>query len=433
MYQLNRILLNSDSEAGGGEVTVPTTPSYSPPTSMQHQALTSSPRANATSSDVAPPPEALVGTFDVSGLEDIQYPENKEATNSEDFSKDAKQGIEIKAAPDKKVEVKPEAKVELKTEEKKGLNAKLPDAPKVDTAAKEEVSNEKLKTVEKGTAEARDYSIFPEEIRESLKKTGNQAFEFVKDIYTKHKKTEEELTTVKKEVETIQKGGFPSQWFEHPEAWRLHPVSQQGIQKLDRLQFEENFFRDQLGKIKVGEKWQTIKGYNKGVPVYSELMEPSEDDATNIILGLGKLGAAKQNEALRLNNFAQTFSSNMQGLEVEVDKIIDQEFPWRKDDKHECQQFVKEFKDVTAGILPKSKSTDLAGYLYAALCKTKELLVEAQKTAKVEGIKQETKEKIEPSVKSPSVNGAPKSGVSNKKVDGTYTPPAKFDLAGMVD
>ncbi len=430
MYQQNRILLNSDSEAG---IVAPETPAYAPKTSLQYESLTSSPKTNSPNMEKAPPPEALTGTFDVSDMTDITYPENKDVTATEEFTKDGKQGIEIKAAPVKKEETKEEVKVEVKPLEKKGLNAKLPDSPKVDTTTKEKVSTEELKTVEKGAAEARDYSIFPEEIRESLKKTGNQAFEFVKDIYTKHKKIEEELVTAKKEVEAVQKGGFPTQWHEHPEAWRLHPVAQQGIQKLDRLNFEESFFRDQLNRIENGEKWQIIKGYNKGVPVYSEEFEPTKEAATNIILGLGKLSATKQNESVRLNNFAQTFSQNMAGLDGEVEKIIDQEFPWRKDDKHECQKWVNEFKEVTQGILPKSKSTELAGYLYAALNKTREMLMEAQKNAQVAEIKQETKVKIEPSVKSPSVNGAPKSGIVKKGETGGYTPPAKFDLEGMIN
>jgi hypothetical protein len=426
--------LEPNSEGGGGEVTVPSTPSYTTPSSMQHQALTSSPRGNSTNTEIAPPPEALQGTLDVTDLEDIQYPESKEATSSTEYNKDGKQGIEIKGANETKAEVKTEVKTEIKpVSEKKGLNAKLPDSPKVETTTEKKATPEELKSLEKATAEARDYSIFPEEYRDELKKTSNTSFKFLTETYLKSKKQEEELTSVKKEVENIQKGGFPSQWYEHPEAWRLHPVAQKGINTLDRIAYEESFLRDQLGKIENGEKWQYIKGYTKdGTPVYSELLEPSKEIATDIVLNLGKMGAAKQQEAIRLNHFAQSFSQSMNGLGAEVDKIIDQEFPWRKDEKHECHKWVTEFKEVTQGILPNSKATDLCSYLYAALNKTKEMLAEAQKTVKTTEIKQETKQKIEPSVKSPSVNGAPKSGPTAKPSNGTYMPPAKFDMEGML-
>jgi len=407
---------------GGGAVETP--PAFTPQhvTSVQVDSLRSK-QASPVQIQDKPIPDSIKGTqFDLGDDNSVgDFPDNKEAAPRTDFSitKTENKSNEQKDAtkqPEKAVEQQQKKETPPAKDADKSVEQQQPAKPPV-TPAKKEV-------------ESRDYSVFPEEIRDELKKTSNGAFNYIKDVYTKHKALEEDHSRVKAEVEKIEKGGLPFSYYQNPEAWRLHPHGSQLLSQAGTIEWEESYNREQLQKIQAGEKFKPLRGYDKqGNPVFWPEQEPSEQAKTDIMLAIGQLANAKVNAYTQVNTFAQRFQGEMQQQAQKVNEIIDSEFPWHKDPNDEHQQWVKEF----SGVVPEERENDymsrIASYLYAKYQKALSLLEESAGYKKAEEAVAETKRAIEPSVKSGSIAGAQRSGVNagNSK----FQPPAKFDLEGM--
>jgi hypothetical protein len=110
---------------------------------------------------------------------------------------------------------------------------------------------------------ARDMSIFPEAWREPLKKMGNEAFELLKKeipvLQAKAKQAEELETQLKQ----LYNGEVPKSLAQHPRAYTLHPMYENLSTDAKLLSYEYNFYKQQLVKIKAGEQYQDLQGYDK--------------------------------------------------------------------------------------------------------------------------------------------------------------------------
>jgi len=420
-----RVLFEPENNGGGGEASAVETPAFTPThvTSVQVESLRSKPAAPIQVQD-KPIPDSVKGTqFDVADDEKIgDFEDNKEAAPKTDFSI-TKTETKSKENEQKDTTRQSEKTVDQQQKEKtpadKDANKNLEQQP-----VKPPVAPQKKEV------ESRDYSVFPEEIRDELKKTSNGAFNYIKDVYTKHKALEEDHSKIRAEVEKIEKGGLPFSYYQNPEAWRLHPHGSQLLNKASTIDWEESYNREQLAKIQAGEKFKPLRGYDKaGNPVFFPEQEPSEQAKTEIMLAIGQLTNAKVNAYTQVNTFAQRFQGEMQQQAQKVNEIIENEFPWHKDPNDEHQQWAKEFM----GVVPEERENDymsrIASYLYAKYQKALSLLEESSAYKKVEEVSAETKRAIEPAVKSGSLAGAQRSGVVN--ANGKFQPPAKFDLDGM--
>jgi hypothetical protein len=420
-----KVLLSPDNVGGGDSASSmeTQTPTFVPQqaTSVQIESLKSKPAAPIQVQD-KPIPDSVKGTsFDIDDGEKLgDFEDNKDAAPKSDFTiTKTERKNETPNSSDEKPAQQLEKKVDVKQKEEA---AKPKDENKSPVQQQQQVKKE---------VEARDYSVFPEEIRDELKKTSNGAFNYIKDVYTKHKELESNHEKLGAEVKKIQEGGLPFSYYENPEAWRLHPHGSQLLNKASRIDYEEGFYREQLDRIVNGEKFFTIRGYDKnGNPVFDAEQEPSDAAKNNILLAIGQLSNAKVAAYTQVNGFAQQFKGQMQQQAQKVNEIIDNEFPWHKDPNDEHQQWVKEF----SGVVPDERQGDymskVASLLYAKWQKTLSLLEEASGMKRNEEIATETKNRIEPAVKSPSISGAQKSGVA-VSANGKYQPPQKFDVEGL--
>lgn len=407
MSKIPNLLLDPSPEAGGGlqqsaGVTIV------PAANIQQQATTGSPSVPVSQESVIP--DSVKGTtFDIEG-EDMSFGEA-----SKDF-KETKVEFAKKDA----------AKIELIKKEE-GFKAKFPEKEN-EPATKEQLESlVKDKSTQK--LPARDFSVFPEEVKEILKDTSRAAFDFI----TKTFKESQELKASKEKLETeykkVQEGGVPSSWYEHPESWRLHPHAQNSLGRLEKLDAEEGFWREQLENINNGQKFRLLRGWNNqtGELVAGDEIEPSEQAKTDIFLRLGRYQSEKNSEAVRLNTFAQSFGSQMKKFNSDAEAIIEKEWPWHKDEKHEAQKWVKEFMGLIPEPMREQMGFRVASLLYATFSKTNELLAEERTKNKTGEIVKESTRLAEPSLRSPSVGG--KMGATG--TNGVYTPPPTFNLEGM--
>jgi len=377
---------------------------------MQMAAATSSPKA--ISHIEIPVPDSIKGkTFDLSDEPELTY-----ADEDENLSK-SKEAPKLNL-PESKGE-EPKKKEEPTVEKKQAtLNIKFPErgTPKVEAVTT-----------------SRDYSIFPEDVRDQLKKTSNESFGFIEKTYKEFTKLQEEVKTKEESLKKYQEGGLPNQWYEHPDAWQLSPQAIQSQNRLSRLEQEESFWRDQVTNIQAGERYRMLKGWNQqGQLVVGEEMEPSKQAETDLFLKLGRYQSEKNNEAVRLNTFAQNYAHQYKAFSKEAEAILDKEWPWRNDDKHEGQKARKEFLSVLPTELHSNQGFQVAALLYSSLQAMREQLDSRGEEAKKEGIVVKSRQLAEPALRSPSITGSEKSGTSHASSNKAgYRPPQSFDLSGM--
>jgi hypothetical protein len=412
LKQYVRFLLAPDPADGGSAVPEAPTQQMSfdkAAGDMQMAAATSSPKA--VSHIEIPVPDSIKGkTFDLSDEPELTY-----ADEDENISK-SKEAPKLNL-PESKGE-EPKKKEEPIVEKKQAtLNIKLPEkgTPKVEGVT------------------SRDYSIFPEDVRDQLKKTSNESFSFIEKTYKEYTKLQEEVKTKEESLKKIESGVLPNQWYEHPDAWQLSPQAIQSQNRLSRLEQEESFWRDQVTNIQAGERYRMLKGWNQqGQLVVGEEMEPSKQAETDLFLKLGRYQSEKNNEAVRLNSFAQNYSHQYKAFAKEAEAILDKEWPWRNDDNHEGQKARKEFLSVLPKELHGNQGYQVAALLYSSLQSTRELLAERGEEAKKEGVVGKSRELAEPALRSPSITGSEKSGASRVGMGKAgYRPPQSFDISGM--
>ncbi len=420
-----------EGNGGGGTVTVDAPPAFTPSASpgMQTEMLRAKPAVPAIQDK--PVPESIKGTnFDIDSDEKLgNFDDHKEVSPRTDFSITKTDG-KIKTEEKKEETPKQEEK---KVEDPKKPTLKIKDATENKQTDKQVEPNKEQQPPKEKIA--RDYSQFPTEVQEHLKNTSNDAFKFITETFAQKKKLEQEAEVTKAQVKKIEDGGLPFNYYENPDAWRLHPQAKGMLSQASRMENEESFYREQIERITAGEKFQTITAYDQqGRLILSPEMEPSDGAKTELLLLLGRYAAGKTQMYSRLNSFAQSYSGQMKQLNSGIENILAEQFPWAKDEKHEKQKHAKELMEL----IPQERQGDylakLSAYLYAEYQKALELLetksgIEAQQR---EEIKTETKRAIEPAVKSASVTGAQKSGVVHGNAsNGKYIPPSKFDVEDL--
>lgn len=389
---------------------------------MQMAAATSSPKGPGTGVESVIPESVKGKVFDISDEPELTYNDEGDNLNK---SKAADKPKEPAKPADEKVKAEvPPKESAPKVTEKKGLelNAKFPEK-KVESTAPSKVEG----------PTARDYSIFPEEVRDQLKKTSNESFSFIEKTYKDFTKLQEEVKQKDESIKKIQEGGLPNQWYEHPDAWQLSPQAIQSQNRLSRLEQEESFWREQISQIQAGNKFRMLRGWNQqGQLVVGEEMEPSKQAETDLFLKLGRYQSEKNSEAVRLNTFAQNYSHQYKAFSQEAEAILDKEWPWRNDDKHEGQKARKEFLSVLPQELHSNVGFQVAALMYSSLQATREQLATKGKEAVKEEIIEESKSLAEPTLRSPSITASEKSGAS-RVMGGKngYRPPQTFDLSGM--
>ena len=204
MFSIQKVLLDPapNKDEGGGIAPASNAGtqqvSFDRGGDIRQQALTSSP-SGPVQKNIAIPEELKGKTFDIS---------------DDDFKDITKEGEDSSVSKEFNIPKKQEKKEEINKEEskkeeikKEGLQAKYPEAKK---ESSEPASKEQLESLakEKGSKlPARDFSIFPEDIRDELKQTSRGAFDFITKTYKEHldiKKSKENLET---EIKKIQEGG----------------------------------------------------------------------------------------------------------------------------------------------------------------------------------------------------------------------------------
>lgn len=141
---------------------------------------------------------------------------------------------------------------------------KLPAAEKKNDTAP---ATEPQTPADPASHRARDYSKFHPDDAAILRKLPNELFAKYSVELPKLRAQAEKVKELEAKVAETSNG--PKYLHEHPEAVILTPEYRNTVNDLQQTEFEANHYREQLLKIRRGEPWRVIEGFDKnGSPVY---------------------------------------------------------------------------------------------------------------------------------------------------------------------
>jgi hypothetical protein len=326
----------------------------------------------------------------------------------------------VKPAPVKPTEVKTEVTPEVKT-------------PEVDLEIEVPEAKPTPKTEEKLPPQ-RDYSEFPPELAEALKSTPNKVFKTVEKHVKDALRLQKEHAELAKFKDEVSKNGMPSNWYENPSAYQLHPEYQELSFLNDRAGWELDHWRNQLRNIKAGKEWNDISAFNPQTNKYVLKKGATADTDAEVYVmeKLQGLTSASQNIAGQLQGFEQTFQQRYQAANGVFDQVVDKFFAWSKDAKDERQESVKKFYGMVPIEFANQQGTKLAGLMYAQLAKSNKLVKELQQQIETGSFKAKEAEKIEPNIGSTPVDSGNQPVKIHRNGKHSFLKPATtFDLDGM--
>lgn len=393
------------------------------------------------------PEEVLKGTLnldDTGEPDDVDLNDGEGRNKENKTEKDTTNGKEIKSTEKKQVEEVKEEKVEKveKVEEKpKKEEAKLGKLPTINFQKKATTPDAKAAV----PAGARDYSKFTKEDAEVLKNVPNGAFAYFEKRLAELYGREGELKALKDSgvgapfKATNDPSVLPHNWYEHPQAFVLHPHYQELNSELNAIEFETNFWKEQLTNIESGKDIRVLRGYDNktGQPVISDPIKPTAELKVQI---MGYVGQG-QNQLAQITNQAKAFVGTFQQRHSTamqyVQQILDEQFPWHKDDKSPMQEQVKDFYKAVPPEFMNHPSTKVSAILWATLVDGNLKYQEAlKKIEKLEGIKtiEEKTEETASSVTPSEAGNKTKITSVAKPINGLPKHvPQVFDLEGVGD
>ncbi len=199
----------------------------------------------------------------------------------------------------------------------------------------------------------RNYDQYPEEIRPVLRALNNKQFA---EFSPKLKELVDKAGRVKELEERVS--STPQFFYEHPEAYQIMPEYRQLSQDIQYIGFEQQHLADQLVKIKRGEAWQELKGYDSktGQPVFEE-RKPNADATvdyvaeTRISQELNKLTMLGAQKSQQLAQFQNGYQQSVQRAQADLAEINKRLFPKLEEpDKLPAED--KKMFDLAVGMSP---------------------------------------------------------------------------------
>ena len=237
---------------------------------------------------------------------------------------DEEQAPEEEPAEEPQEEPEEEAVEELEEEESEEEEAEEPEKEEEETEEEEEGFSGQLKKATKNIPDARDYSKYSEEDAKYLKQMSNEAFEHFS------KKSDENVELQKKLEESSEQ-----QTADHPDAYVLSDEYKESYANLTKAQQEQQHWRDQLIKIRNGESWSSIQGYDdKGSMVLNkESYKPTQQAEIDVEMALQEAVTLNRKFSDKMQNVSKTFKGNYDEAVTLLESEQKANFAWITDDK----------------------------------------------------------------------------------------------------
>lgn len=341
-----------------------------------------------------------------------------------EFNKETQQTEAKETVPAKAKEQTPAAKDKTKL-------APFPEIKKEVTPEVKSPTPEQTKEVPKGQ---RDYSIFTPEEQAVAKATSNQQFALIEKLKKDSIATKEEAKVASTKLQELEANpnAIPKEWYNHPDAYVLHPQYQNAQILQNRAGFEAEHYKNQVIAIESGSDYVTVKGYNQsGNPVFSEPIKPDASAKVNCLNLMNTASTISQQYGGAISQLQQSFKNDYNNQLKVVEDIVADKWPWVKDTKDARHNTAKDFMNVMPQSFSTHPMTKVASLLYTTVFDLAKALDDARAQAATGKKVAEIQREVEPTVSSVA---SPDSGNTKKGAgkNGKY-PVAEFNLEGMLN
>ena len=212
----------------------------------------------------------------------------------------------------------------------------------------------------------RDYTGFTPEQITHLRRLPNDVFNFIKDTVKE-----------KKELEKVKQDFY----LQNPNAYQLDPQFQKLQEDVSYVSRERQHWQEQLLKIKAGEKWTPLMGWDKtGKPVYGQPQTPTDVAEEDVRQQMMYTSQMLEQAKGQLGQLQQSYGQRVQQDVNAIKQIQAEKFAWAADPKvleHNVQiegvgdRSIKQIKQDFFGLLPayqhSNPITDVAADMFVAL------------------------------------------------------------------
>lgn len=202
----------------------------------------------------------------------------------------------------------------------------------------------------------RDYSKYPPEKHDALKKMSNVAFAEYEATYDAKVALEAEVKDLKSKADPNR---LPDNYYEHEEGYTLSPQYREAAQAISKVETEANFVRAQLRSIREGKPF-FLPGYDKDgrlVPYsvgaggqYAPAapgdagIEPTEEWKDELSRALMRGEQLKGEAAGQIRSLQQQFKAEHEQAKTMVFDGIKQLAPWSSDKNNEVTKWAEEVR-----------------------------------------------------------------------------------------
>jgi hypothetical protein len=284
---------------------------------------------------------------------------------TEDEDKTTEEGEETPSEEgDGEEEKLPEGDLEETEEEETEEEEEAEEDDEEETEEEESPLSDTLKKATEKVVKARDYSKYGEEDAKYLKQMSNEAFEHFA------KKTEETSALQQKLDSTSDKERITA---DHPDSYILSEDYKEIYGKLSQAQQEQQHWRGQLLKIRNGDAWQNVEGYNdKGqLVMQKESFKPTQQAEIDVEMALQEAVSLGRKFTDDLNGVSDTHKSSYNDAVTLLEREQNANFAWLTDEKVAKEAIVipntgkttiQDLKDGFTNALPKTfRKHPLAG------------------------------------------------------------------------
>ena len=264
----------------------------------------------------------------------------------------------------------PEGDLEEEAADEEGESKDGEDAEEVSDDSED--LSETLKKATENIPAGRDYSKYSEEDAKYLKQMSNEAFEHFS-------KRSEEAAELAKQLDST-KTSKPT--LDHPDAYVLSDEYKENYANFTKAQQEQQHWRDQLIKIRNGEAWQNIEGYDKGerLVLSKEAFKPTQQAEIDVEMALQEAVGLNRKFTEGLDAVSKTYKSSYNDAVTLLEREQNANFSWLTDDKVAQEKLVlpkvgtttiQTIKDSFTEALPKTfrkhPMAELASNLFVTL------------------------------------------------------------------
>jgi len=226
--------------------------------------------------------------------------------------------------PEEEPEEEPAEEEETVEEESEEEFSEEEEETEEEEEEEEEGFSGQLKKATKNIPDARDYSKYSEEDAKYLKQMSNEAFEHFS------KKAAENVDLQQKLEDTSSQ-----QTSDHPDAYVLSDEYKESYANLTKAQQEQQHWRSQLIKIRNGESWSSIQGYDdRGSMVLNkESYKPTQQAEIDVEMALQEAVTLNRKFSDSMENVSKTFKGNYNEAVTLLESEQKSNFAWLTDDK----------------------------------------------------------------------------------------------------